>query len=353
LFNWSPHPSHTSSLSSLSGHLVPQYQGSPTGGIKSALGLSYGVAGDSSVHSSLPHGSTFIATSSSPGLGSHLTKDRGVSSEFNDEYNSDDDGDDSKPPASKKRNRVETEGGKESAVDMAKIKNRENARKFRLKKKQFIADLEGRVRQLEEENHFYKNLVATNGIRADQMVASTHTAAGPSSKHLNSTALVPAVPMNFPDADDLTFSMLNDLDFGPDSIPSDSLFFISYLSKCQFGFVVTNPQLPDNPVIFCDKGFEKVCGYERNEIIGRNCRFLQGNDERLLDSVSKQVKVEIKATIDNKSAGMFCMRNFRKDGTPYWALILLSTMDSNGRTMMHIGTVFVINDDLAARIHRS
>src|SRR3954447_15533381 len=44
------------------------------------------------------------------------------------------------------------------------------------------------------------------------------------------------------------------------------------------GFVLTDPALPDNPVVYANHSFLTLTGYPRNEVIGRNCRFLQGED---------------------------------------------------------------------------
>ncbi len=42
-----------------------------------------------------------------------------------------------------------------------------------------------------------------------------------------------------------------------------------------FYSTITNPNLPDNPIIYASTGFYEMCGYSRAEVLGRNCRFLQ------------------------------------------------------------------------------
>ncbi|MFP3360174.1 PAS domain-containing protein, partial [Planococcus sp. SIMBA_143] len=44
------------------------------------------------------------------------------------------------------------------------------------------------------------------------------------------------------------------------------------------GVVITDPELPDNPIVYANEGFEKLTGYTSEEILGFNCRFLQGED---------------------------------------------------------------------------
>lgn len=42
--------------------------------------------------------------------------------------------------------------------------------------------------------------------------------------------------------------------------------------------ILTDPNLPDNPIVYVNQGFEKLTGYRRDEVLGRNCRFMQGDD---------------------------------------------------------------------------
>ena len=44
------------------------------------------------------------------------------------------------------------------------------------------------------------------------------------------------------------------------------------------GIVITDPKLPDNPIVYVNPAFEKISGYTVDEVMGRNCRFLQGED---------------------------------------------------------------------------
>ena len=48
------------------------------------------------------------------------------------------------------------------------------------------------------------------------------------------------------------------------------------LDACVNGITLSDPDQPDNPIVYANKAFERVTGYARDEILGRNCRFLQG-----------------------------------------------------------------------------
>ncbi|HEX8375996.1 MAG TPA: PAS domain-containing protein, partial [Geminicoccaceae bacterium] len=90
--------------------------------------------------------------------------------------------------------------------------------------------------------------------------------------------------------------------------------------------IITNPRLPDNPIAFVNDSFCRLTGYGRDEIVGHNCRFLQGPETdpaavaRLREAVAAPRAIEID------------IRNYRKDGTPFWNRLLMAPVnDANGR----------------------
>ncbi|WP_179106878.1 PAS domain-containing protein [Variovorax sp. KK3] len=89
--------------------------------------------------------------------------------------------------------------------------------------------------------------------------------------------------------------------------------------------VITDPRLPDNPIVFVNDAFCRLSGYERNEILGRNCRFLQGpGTDR--DTVRK-----IREAVEAKQAVQLDLRNYRKNGEPFWNRLLLGPVSgANG-----------------------
>lgn len=80
-------------------------------------------------------------------------------------------------------------------------------------------------------------------------------------------------------------------------------------------FVLTNPNKADNPIVYASDGFVKVTGYKRNEIIPRNCRFLQ-NRQTDRESVKR-----IKMSLDNPAECLELLLNERKNGEPFWNLL--------------------------------
>jgi len=75
---------------------------------------------------------------------------------------------------------------------------------------------------------------------------------------------------------------------------------------------VSNPQMPDCPIIYVNQKFYDLTQYGPAEVIGRNCRFLQG-PETDPDDVS-----EIRTAVKTGLAVTTCLLNYKKDGTPFW-----------------------------------
>jgi len=77
------------------------------------------------------------------------------------------------------------------------------------------------------------------------------------------------------------------------------------------GIVITDPSLTDNPIIFCNPAFESMTGYPSSEVLGRNCRFLQGadTDPATIDQIRKAVHEQVECQV--------VIKNYRKDGTMF------------------------------------
>jgi PAS domain S-box-containing protein len=81
--------------------------------------------------------------------------------------------------------------------------------------------------------------------------------------------------------------------------------------EIEMSVVFTDPNQPDNPVIFVTEEFEKQTGYSATESIGKNCRFLQGpdTDPNAVQAIRSALKAQTRFTID--------ILNYRKDGTSF------------------------------------
>ncbi|KAL6078688.1 Phototropin [Balamuthia mandrillaris] len=85
-----------------------------------------------------------------------------------------------------------------------------------------------------------------------------------------------------------------------------------FISNVYESMVVTDVELPDNPIVFANDNFQRMTLYPREEIIGRNCRFLQGKHS------NKETVRKIREAIVNGEKLEVELLNYRKDGVPFW-----------------------------------
>jgi PAS domain S-box-containing protein len=97
-------------------------------------------------------------------------------------------------------------------------------------------------------------------------------------------------------------------------------------------FVLTDPAKADNPIVYASDGFVTVTGHPRNEIIPRNCRFLQSRD-------TDQAAVgRIRDAVKNRHEHVELLLNTRKTGEPFWNLLYTAPLyDVQGRLAFFIG----------------
>lgn len=93
-----------------------------------------------------------------------------------------------------------------------------------------------------------------------------------------------------------------------DSTPDISDYVIEILDQAKNGIIISDPNLPDNPIVFVNEAFTELFGYLPEEVIGRNSRFLQGEDrdQPALEKIRIAIKEEKDITVT--------VRNYTKDG---------------------------------------
>ena len=96
--------------------------------------------------------------------------------------------------------------------------------------------------------------------------------------------------------------------------------------KTRMPQIVTDPNLPDNPIVFANRAFQELCGYGADNLIGRNCRFLQGPDTDPAD-VAK-----VRDAIAARRDVVVELVNYHRDGTPFRNELYISPVfDPDGR----------------------
>ena len=107
------------------------------------------------------------------------------------------------------------------------------------------------------------------------------------------------------------------------------------------GISVANVTLPDLPLTYVNPAFEVMTGYTLEEVQGKNCRFLQGG-ERDQAAIGK-----IREAIQNQREVIVVLKNFRKDGTPFWNELSLSPIrNRDGQVTHFVG----IQNDVTSRV---
>jgi PAS domain S-box-containing protein len=98
------------------------------------------------------------------------------------------------------------------------------------------------------------------------------------------------------------------------------------------GITISDPQHPDNPLIYVNSGFERLTGYRADEVLGRNCRYLQGPD------TDPAALAAIRAAMAEERHGVVEILNYRKDGSAFWNLLSITPVrNSAGNVTNFIG----------------
>jgi len=125
----------------------------------------------------------------------------------------------------------------------------------------------------------------------------------------------------------------------------DERFWESVVSSLTKGVMVTDPHQPDNPIIYVNPAFEQLSGYTAAEVLGRNSRFLHGGDQNQpgLD--------DIRAAFGKERSAHVTLRNYRKDGSPYWIELINSPIhNADGQLLYYLGVLTDISQNKHAEL---
>jgi PAS domain-containing protein len=189
-------------------------------------------------------------------------------------------------------------GMTDQAIAERRQRNREHAKRSRVRKKFMLESLQEQVSALQRENQRLRLLVQDNiPQHAQQIIADCCTSS----------------PLFSDDAKDkpLTIEVEGVTKDATTLVRSDFQLMDS-LSTGQQNFVLSDPRLPDNPIVFATPGFYRLTGYTPEQVLGRNCRFLQGpgTDPKAVDIIRKAIATGSDCTV--------CILNYKADGTPFW-----------------------------------
>lgn len=112
------------------------------------------------------------------------------------------------------------------------------------------------------------------------------------------------------------------------------------LSATAEGITIVDARVAEQPLIYVNAGFERLTGYAREDVLGRNCRFLQGagTDAQTISELRDSIEAARECTVE--------ILNYRKDGVPFWnRLSITPVRDTDGEVTHFIG----VQSDVSAR----
>jgi PAS domain S-box-containing protein len=204
----------------------------------------------------------------------------------------------------------------DQAIAERRQRNREHAKRSRVRKKFMLESLQEQVRGLQRENQNLRMLVQEHiPEHAMNIIAECCT---------TSPLFADPSDANYPS------NVLGDTD---KNLERADLALMQSLTMGQQCFVLSDPKLMDNPIVFASPGFYKLTGYTSEEVLGRNCRFLQGpgTDMQAVDVIRKAIATGSDATV--------CLLNYKADGTPFWNQFFVAALrDSDNCIVNYVRT---------------
>ncbi|MFC4451215.1 bacterio-opsin activator domain-containing protein [Halorussus aquaticus] len=112
------------------------------------------------------------------------------------------------------------------------------------------------------------------------------------------------------------------------------------MDEAPVGITISDPSREDNPLIYVNEAFERLTGYERETVVGHNCRFLQGEE------TAPEAVAEMAEAIDAEEPVSVELVNYRADGEPFWNEITIAPLrNADGEVTNFVG----FQDDVTAR----
>lgn len=198
-------------------------------------------------------------------------------------------------------------------------RNREHAKRSRVRKKFLLESLQKSVTALQDENDRLRSAIKDNCEDAKELLAKSEAA-----------GVLAATP------GDAT-RVLDDPDYS----------LVKALQTAQQNFVITDPTLPDNPIVFASQGFLDLTGYTLEQVLGRNCRFLQGPD------TDPKAVEKIRKAIENGCDTSVCLLNYRVDGTTFWNQFFIAALrDAEGKIINYVGVQCKVSEEFVLAMQK-
>ena len=135
------------------------------------------------------------------------------------------------------------------------------------------------------------------------------------------------------------------MDFNVEKDPSTIPFVLDQiLDTCVNGITLSDPDQPDNPIVYANAAFELITGYDKDDILGKNCRFLQGEDrdQPEIEQIREALRTHTPVTVT--------LRNYRRDGSLFYNQFSIRPLyDPQGELIYYLGIQYDVTDKVKAR----
>jgi len=215
----------------------------------------------------------------------------------------------------------------QAQLDRRRERNRILARRTRLRKKFFFESLQKDVADLQRENAALKSIVRSRLKPADATVLLEQCNANeklPSSIHARDIEGMASSER----------SAAGGAAEGAQTLDKEDFSLIQSIQNSQQCFIITDPSLHDNPIVYASNDFLTLTGYSQEEVLGRNCRFLQGTDTcpEKVGQIRKAVGVGEDVNVT--------FVNYTSDGEPFWnSLFIAALRDADNNIVNFIGVI--------------
>lgn len=223
---------------------------------------------------------------------------------------------------------VDKEALEEQMTAERRLRNREHAKRSRVRKKFMLESLQEQVRKLQEENSDLRLLIQKhipdNALKIIDDCCTSSPLFG-----------IPELGGGGADGEDKKSETT--------ALIKTDFSLIESLTSGQQNFVLSDPRLPDNPIVFATPGFYQLTGYTREQVLGRNCRFLQGpgTDPKAVDVIRSAIAKGNDATV--------CLLNYKADGTPFWNQLFVAALrDADNCIVNYVGVQTLVEPNAGA-----
>lgn len=114
-----------------------------------------------------------------------------------------------------------------------------------------------------------------------------------------------------------------------DSLDERGNIFFAATEMTRMPMALTDPRRPDNPIVFANKAFLDMTGYEVDDVVGRNCRLLQGPD------TNPHTVAEVREAIAEQRAVAVDILNYKADGSPFWNALFIGPVFSGDGELLY------------------